>query len=161
MSGQSKITSTLVWHDAHKTQPDDETAVLVCDNQDAVWIGYLEGGAWHWSEGNLIQFGVRLWADLPAPPPKLAPPAAPRRHSSALHSLALIPLQFALQTTPPAWDERLSAFWVRVCHYLGSHPGHACLGVIALVVLTAASTWLLAGWLSADCPQEMEEDRLG
>jgi hypothetical protein len=132
------LTSSITWHDAKTDLIDDETSVLVCTEDDQVWIGHHEDGLWFWAEGNEITSPVRLWAEIPAPPQKLK--SAPV-HSPAVHSLAVSMLagQFALRTTAPAWDDRLAHAWVRLCHYLGAHPGLAVLVLIAVVLCSATA----------------------
>lgn len=64
----------VIWVDASKTLPDDESTVLIALSDGEVWTGFNEAGEWRMVDAEPVGLrrGLRVthWADLPDHPAK-------------------------------------------------------------------------------------------
>jgi hypothetical protein len=62
----------IVWIDAGKELPDDETTVLIALSDGEIWTGFHNDGKWHFVSSDEVDQGdgasVTHWADFPNPP---------------------------------------------------------------------------------------------
>jgi hypothetical protein len=71
----SPRTSTLIWHDAEETTPDDCTTVIVAFADGDTAHGYwdTENAEWRSLENVTFNAPVEFWAECPETPTRHAP----------------------------------------------------------------------------------------
>ena len=65
------MIENIMWADANKTLPDDNTTILLFAPtfDEPVWIGYHEDENWYVADGNAMPPGsITYWANLPYGP---------------------------------------------------------------------------------------------
>jgi len=64
------MTETLRWIDVSDEIPDESMVVLIAtpNGDEPTWLGYIDGGAWHYNNGMRVDVAVTAWAELPSGP---------------------------------------------------------------------------------------------